>query len=232
MKPTISFLKPRAESRCRVLPPGWRVRDQADACRSAALAFAWCAGASWGKRELARWLVGPYATAVEATRETAASETSRHRAANGLATHRSLSDEAVRELLTRSHAHVLAMLRSCTSWKTDDALARLMVDGGVVVGIIDEQSSIGYGPVASENMPLVDRVTALFVADLLTRPGDYARFRICNACEKPTFDADTEHLDVCESAARGSGTRDAVAVIPSQGRRRITLVGLGDGRAA
>ncbi|MBX3208025.1 MAG: hypothetical protein KF764_23460 [Labilithrix sp.] len=215
----MSFLKPRAESRCRPLPQRLRVKDVADACRSAALAFAWCARASWGKRELARWLLGPYARAIEATREPPAARR---------LPRRSVSSETVHELLARSHAHVLAVLRSSGSWKSDARFARLMVDGGVVVGVIDDESAIGYAPVASAEMRLVDRVTSLFVADFLTRPADYTRFRICDLCEGVTFDSAAEHAESCGGAAMGSGIRPAVT---APAARRVTLIGLGD-RAA
>src|SRR5207253_2908478 len=54
-----------SNERMTILPDGWHVKDVADACRSAALAFAWSAS-MWGKRELALWLAGPYARAVSA----------------------------------------------------------------------------------------------------------------------------------------------------------------------
>jgi hypothetical protein len=203
-----------------MLGPGWRVKDQADACRSAALAFAWCAGAAWGKRELARWLVGPYARAVEAAKNIPPPRPSAPR---------TVAEESVRDLLERSHAHVLAVLRASSSWASVDGFARHMIDGGLVVGVIDEDSAIGYAPVASAEMRLVDRVSSLFIADYLTRPDDYAYFRICDGCDGATFDSIEEHTESCREAAPASGTRRALA--PRVSERRITLVGLGE-RAA
>lgn len=224
MTPTMSFRGPTSEARLRLLPPGRRMKDQADACRSAGLAFAWCARASWGKRELARWLVGPYSRAIEATRATAVARS---------AAPRSIPVEAVHALLARSHAHVIAILRACSSWRGDDGFARRMIEGGLVVGVMDAEFAIGYAPVATPNMRLVDRVTSLFVADFLTRPADYARFRICDACSAIMFDGGAEHDEVCLGPSRRSGTRIAAAasVGADADAGRKTLVGLGE-RAA
>lgn len=221
MEPTMSFPKPRAESRCRRLPEGRRVEELADACRSAALAFMWSARASWGKRELARWLAGPYARAIEATREPAAA-----RSTARATSRRSISDETIHELVAQSHARVAAALRSIGMWRDNPRFARLMVDGGVVVGVIDAASAIGYAPVASPEMRLVDRVTSLFVADFLTRPADYASFQVCDVCAGAAFDADHEHAESCVGPAETSETRPTTAAA-----RLVTLLGLGD-RAA
>ena len=75
MKSTYSFLGRESsnDSRLCTLLPGIRVSDVADSCRSAALGFAWSAHHGWGRRELARWLVGPYAQAAASTRSLRAS---------------------------------------------------------------------------------------------------------------------------------------------------------------
>jgi hypothetical protein len=227
MQPTMSFRKTRVGSRCRLLPPGWRVKDEVDACRSAALAFVWCARASWGKRDLARWLVGPYARAIEATREP----TTAHRPSS----QRSVSEETVSDLLARSHAHVIAVLRKVPSWTADERFTRAMVAGGIVVGVMDDDTAIGYGPAATADMRLADRVTSLFVADFLTRPDDYARFRICDDCESVMFDESSRHAETCLRRPTESGVHFAASVSSAPPaptpRRRITLVGLGE-RAA
>jgi hypothetical protein len=188
------------------------VKDQVDACRSAGLAFVWCARASWGKRELARWLADPYTRAVDATREADTA---------GPPSQRSLEEQAIHELLARSHQQVIALLRKVGSWKAaDERFARQMVDRGVVVGVMDHESAIGYGPVAAAGMRLSERVAALFVADFLTRPEDYAQFRICDACEGATFDDGVLHAENCT-------WRPTVSAPRTTPRRRITLVGLG-----
>jgi hypothetical protein len=191
------------------------VKDQVDACRSAGLAFVWCARASWGKRELARWLVEPYTRAVDATREPLVACPP---------SQRSLDESTIQELLARSHQQVIALLRKVRTWKADERFARQMVDRGVVLGVMDDESAIGYGPVAAAGMRLSERVAALFVADFLTRPKDYAHFRICDDCEGATFDDGTLHAENCT-------WRPTVPAPSAPPRRRITLVGLG-GRAS
>lgn len=217
MQPTMSFLEPPAESRCRRLPHGWHVREQADACRSAAFGFVWSARAPWGKRELARWLAGPYASAIAATRDRVTARASA-RAAIRL---RPVSDDAVHEFVAQSYARVLATLRSLGRWRYDPRFARVMIDGGIVVGVIDETSEIGYAPVAAREMRLADRVTSLFVADFLTRPRDYARFQVCGDCQSATFESRAEHARSCASPR----PRPAMT---TRAARRITLLGLGD----
>ncbi|MBX3197236.1 MAG: hypothetical protein KF894_03685 [Labilithrix sp.] len=216
----MSFLEPPTESRCRRLPHGWRVHEQADACRSAAFGFVWSARAPWGKRELARWLAGPYAAAIAATREPVAA-----RATAQAIRLRPVSDDAVRELVAWSYARVIATLHSLGRWRDDPRFARRMIDGGIVVGVIDATSEIGYAPVAAREMRLADRVSSLFVADFLTRPGDYARFQVCGACQGATFESRAEHARACTSAAADPGPRPAVK---RRSARRITLLGLGD----
>lgn len=173
---------------CSLLP-GIRVRDVADACRSAALGFAWSAHHGWGRRELARWLVGPYAQAVAATRTLRASGTRR------AVVHRPLDEETIVELLTGVRGDVLAVLRGAWSWTHDAESARARIDEGLVAGICDEASDLGFAPVDNAGMRLVDRVRSLFVADYLTRPADYAAFAVCDDCDGATFDGGLYHVD-------------------------------------
>jgi len=196
MKPTQSFLttsqlpqrSTSVDSRFCSLLPGCRVRDVADACRSAGLGFAWSAHHGWGKRELAQWLVGPYAQAAGATRALRGSGMRR------AVSHRPLDEDAVAQLLTKVRAEILEVLRNAWTWASDPGFARSRVDEGLIAGIVDETSDIGYAPVDAVGMRLVDRVRSLFVADYLTRPGDYAAFAVCEDCEGATFDGALYHV--------------------------------------
>ncbi len=176
-------------SRLIELGPGQRVRDIADACRSAALGFAWSAHHGWGRRELARWLVGPYARAASATRSLRMSGV--RRAVN----HRPLEEARVADLLVESRNEILEVLRNAYTWTHDASAARACIDEGLVAGIIDETSDLGYAPIDSMSMRLVDRVRSLFVADYLTRPSDYAAFAVCSDCEGATFDGALYHVN-------------------------------------
>lgn len=209
----MSFLKPRLEARCVQLAPGRRVRDVSHACRSAALAFAWCAKA-WQKRDLARWLTGPYSNAIATTNGIAITK----RVVGGPRPR--IEEETIRSLLDRSHRHLLSLLRSVQAWKGEVGFAKAMVDAGLVIGVIDHDSSLGFAPVSSADMRLVDRVRSLFVADYLTSPSDYKAFRVCAACDGATFDAD-----------HGDCQRNVLELSADDEDRCITLVGLGENAA-
>jgi hypothetical protein len=185
-------------SDARVCPllPGIRVTEVADACRSAALGFAWSAHHGWGRRELARWLVGPYAHAVAATRSLRASGTRR------AVVHRPLDEATVEDLLVTTRAEIIEMLRGVWSWNSDARAVRARIDEGLVAGIVDEASDLGYAPVDNVRMRLVDRVRSLFVADYLTRPGDYAAFAVCDDCDGATFDGGLYHVDCTRPRTR------------------------------
>jgi hypothetical protein len=179
----------KKDSRFCSLVPGIRVRDVADACRSAGLGFAWSAHHGWGRRELAQWLVGPYAHAAGATRALRSSGVRR------AVTHRPLEEETIAQLLGDARAEVLEALRNAWTWPADPGFARARVDEGLVAGIVDESSDIGYAPIDGVGMRLVDRVRSLFIADYLTRPDDYAAFAVCENCEGATFDGAIYHVE-------------------------------------
>jgi hypothetical protein len=218
----MSFLmskRSRPETRCVQLAPGRSVRDVSHACRSAALAFAWCAKA-WQKRDLARWLTGPYANAIAVTNGISITTTKRF--VGGPRAR--IDDDSIRSLLDRSHQQLLSLLRSVQAWKGEAGFAKSMVDAGLVIGVIDyDDSSLGFAPVSVPEMRLVDRVRSLFIADYLTSPSDYASFRVCTACEGATFDAD--HGD-CQRSVLELSADDA-----DNEERCITLVGLGENAA-
>lgn len=182
------------------LAPGLRVADIADACRSAALGFAWGASA-WTKRDLATWLVGPYA------RATTRGESTDERRAYGVCT---VDADALEHLLSRSHASVIEWLRSAWTWRHDARAARSIVADGLVVGVIDEASGIGYAPVDRSGMTLVRRVESLFLADYLTRPSDYAAFAVCSECDGATFDGGIYHVDCLDCSSAVLRRRDVL----------------------
>ncbi len=215
MMPTKSFSSLPLDARVIVLTDGTRVRDVADACRSAALAFAWSASL-WSKRELAMWLVGPYARAV-ATANAMSSPASGVRRIPRPAF--PISAEAIAQLVESAHVQVLDGLRRAWSWRYDAGFARDMVDTGVVAGIVDHESCIGYAPIDRPDMRLVDRARSLFLADYLTRPHDYDSFAVCAGCGAATFDHGRSHEGEC------AGER--VAVRRRVEPPRLTLPGLG-----
>lgn len=209
---TKSFAELPTSKRCARVQPlggGVRVRDVADACRSAGLAFAWSASL-WGKRELAQWLVGPYARAVativlpEARRFPGVDEP--------------IAAETIALLLENAHVQLLDGLRRTWAWRADSDFVRAMIDQGMVAGVTDDTGAFGYAPVDAPNMRLVDRARSLFLADWLTRPHDYASFAVCNHCGAATFDFGESHRDECAGE---------VLSVPRRSTLRFTQVGLG-----
>jgi hypothetical protein len=195
------------------------VKDVADACRSAALGFAWGANRGWGRRELARWLAGPYAHAVAATRYLRAPRLARP-------PYRPIAASTIDALLATSHARVIEGLRAAWTWKSDASFARDFIDAGLVVGVSDDPGGIGYAPADLPDMRLVDRVRSLFIADYLTRPDDYASFGVCDDCDGVSFDVAALH-DGCWTAYR---TPESTSRVVLRRAARRTLVGVGEVR--
>lgn len=196
-------------STLRMLPPGTRVLDVADACRSAALGFAWGAPA-WGRRELARWLAGPYAAAIDATRAPHSPSPS-SRAQGEI---RPVAEDDLLRVLQSAHSGLLDTLRSAWTACHEGSLSCTMIDLGLVTSVMDDEFGIGYAPVDYPRLRLVDRVTSLFVADFLTRPSDYDAFSVCAECGAVTFDW-FSHVDECEEAAISMTHVRSAPVAPS-----------------
>lgn len=175
------------ESRLCMLPAGTRVKDVADACRSAALGFAWGAPA-WCRKDLARWLAGPYATAIAPTRAPLTPPPSSRVATTRGGVVRPLEEQTIAQLLASAHAGLLDTLRGAWTACHEGSLSTTMIDLGLVTSVMDDEFGIGYAPVDFPRLRLVDRVTALFVADFLTRPSDYAAFSVCGDCNEVTLD--------------------------------------------
>lgn len=215
MKPTKPFLELPLESRRCPLPPTWRVKDVVDAARSAALGFAWGAN-HWERRDLARWLAGPYAHALAPTRHI------RRPPGPRVVRDEPIPAAHIQELLVRAHTRTVELLRDVGSWCSDAFTARSAVDAGLVVGVSDDAGGIGFAPAATPYMRLVDRVQSLFLADFLTRPHEYTSFGVCEACEAVTFEANALH-EGCTNVGFVVEAPPSRVVL----RRRPTLVGVG-----
>ncbi len=113
-----------------------------------------------------------------------------------------LREETIEGLLAATHAEIIEMLRSIWSWTNDAATVRARIREGLVAGIVDEASELGFAPVDSMRMRLVERVRSLFVADYLSRPGDYAAFAVCDDCDGATFDGGLYHEDCMRPRSR------------------------------
>lgn len=187
MMPTKSFSTFPQDAPLVAVPSGARVKDVADACRSAALAFAWNARL-WTKRDLATWLVGPYARAALPARADAP-PASCVRGASPIA------EATISGIVDGAHATVLEDLRRAWSWRYDAGFARDLVEAGLVARIVDEEGASGYAPVDARELRLLDRVRSLFFADYLTRPYDWASFAVCAGCGAATFEHATHERE-------------------------------------
>ena len=135
--------------------------------------------------------------------------------------HRVLDEQTVEELLSTTRTEIIEMLRGVWSWTHDARTARARIGEGLVAGIVDEASELGFAPVDNVRMRLVDRVRSLFVADYLTRPGDYAAFAVCEDCDGATFDGGLYHEDCMrprsQTMLRHRAVRDVV--LPGEAAR-------------
>jgi len=188
-------------SRCLDLPPGIRTVEIAERSRVAALTFMECLRDRWGRAELARWLVGPYARATEPA-SWASTDGPEPR-------ERAVSETEVDILLKKTFGQVAECVRYARSWEQQRGFARRMVDEGLVVGVLDG-NTLGYAPIDHRRMRLVDRVRSLFVADFLTRPESFQTFQVCD-CGLVTFDPMPAHYAECERP-RESGVMRKVNV--------------------
>jgi hypothetical protein len=193
MVPTKSFGKHvPPHSRLCFLPQGCTVHEVAERCREAALEFMAGTNGGWSRKDLAHWLVGPYRHAVSATSMSA------KRTKTCVAADRLVDDMTIERLLVRTRERVLEMIAtSSISW-TLSTFPRDMVDAGFVAGVRDRNGAMGYAAVDYPDLRLVDRVASLFIADYLTRPGDYESVIACEDCGEVSFTWCATHSPACE----------------------------------
>lgn len=209
MRLTKSLSKRPGSVRFVELPGNVSVFDIVDASRRAALAFLDGAQGLWGRRELAAWLVGDYAAATSASCPFIEE---RSPSSHGLTP---LEDVTIEKLLRRARRRILDLLATRSEWGA--SLAQDAVDRGLVIGVEDHRGTVGYAPVDVPGLRLVDRLSALFIADYLTRPQDYLALEICHECEELSFEGIPVHFEDCEMRGPGS----AIVV------RKPTMQGVG-----
>lgn len=161
----------------------------AAACRAAALAFVNGVGRGWTKRDLARWLLGPY-------REAACPLPGAERV--GFApTMAEVSAARVDRLLNEVREHALRSLEG-----TPDGLVSLpswAKTAGSVLRSRHGNGESGFIPVDWPRMRLDDRVMSLFAVDVLVRPRDYERrLAVCSRCRAVSFDEASRDRGFCD----------------------------------
>jgi|GEM_PF-1344643 len=166
----------------------------AGACRAAALKFLNGVDRGWTKRDLARWLVGPYAHAAWALPGVEeAGRAPRLTAA--------LSPQRLADLLHSVRDHVVEALD-----RSPDGVVTLPVwalSAGAVMRSRHANGERGWIPVDWPRMRLEDRVMSLVAVDALVRPLHYeTRLNVCRRCRAVSFSERDRALGLCPVHAR------------------------------
>jgi hypothetical protein len=189
-------------------------------CKDAALDLLSGIARGWEKRELAEWLVGPYA---HATRHTPRGE--RIAVFDGGAP---IADAAIDELLTRVRVQTLASLeRAVLDGGALDFSAEI-IHRGIVTRAFDAEGADVWLPRDPVRLRLRDRVRSLFVAHYMNDPAAYDTLFVCPRCEEVSFDALAKETGLCGhrrisgmvprgGASDASGIRGAVAEDDARG---------------
>lgn len=184
------------EAQVAKLHPSMTPRAYADVCREAGLAFMAGAQGSWGKRELAEWLVGAYGS-VSARMATLGGTS----ATSPIP----VDDRAVGELVDLVRVAVSSALADLTRGETgavSDALREQTVTAG------HDTRGLIWIPVDRPRMRLEARVLSLFVADYLMRPEAYEQdLSVCGACDAVSFDGAGRACASCGDRERPSHVR-------------------------
>lgn len=203
------------DTKVRSVDGGRSVFDIADRARGAGLAFLAMCQAGAGRRQLAAWLIGAYASAT-------APAGSVPRRKLDLAAG-AIEPTSVERLLLDTHGRTLEMLSQARTWDPFK-VGRDMIALGIVVAVGDAHGALGYAPVDQPDLRLLDRVISLFAADYLTRPGEYHALEICGSCAAVSFDLALEHEPHCDPrVVNESGIRDVL-------RPCKTIPGTGEGQ--
>jgi hypothetical protein len=195
-----STREPSSDGYCK-LAHNESIDTVSEVCRAAGLSFMRGAGLGWGKRELARWLAGPYATATRHSRKQIDMAVRPKFRQGGL------SEELVTEWLAGAQYYTTTLLKQLEqgieSGYVDEAIVQ-----GYVAGAVDEVDTVLWVPVDLRDMRLKDRVRSVFVADFLNVPLDYTRaLYMCPRCGEPSFDEDARRAGVCTVELSDSGIR-------------------------
>ena len=185
------------------LPKGTLVLDAADATRAALFDFLDGAQSGWGERELAEWLDGAYAHATALA----------PRVAGKRRTRMSPSGESPADYIARVRAEVIDLMTDTAASWVHAEVAQQISESGFVLRVQDELTAEGHVPIDVADMPLFERVGALFVADHLTRPNDYAaHLLICDRCDAISFDWAPAHRTGCTPARECLTTTSGVRI--------------------
>jgi hypothetical protein len=160
----------------------------------------------WTKRDLAAWLSGPYRDAV--TRLGPMDEL-RIPPSEGF----DLRPSRLADVMESARLHTLTMLEELALPHGASDFVDEAITARMVTVVEDELETAMWLPVDLPRLRLRDRVRALFVADYLIAPHEYAtQFFVCHRCEAPCFDEEAKWMGFCRKHLRPSHTVPKVGV--------------------
>lgn len=181
-------------SSIRPLAPSLSVHEIADECRDVAVAFLNGAHSGWGKRELAAWLIGPYARATSYVRRGTVEPSFD----GGSDIERAVSPTALARVMDDARSEVIATIGSLTVPEEGVAFAFAAISRALVVRCADELGDLGWAPFPPQRLRLADRLLSLVAVDYLARPLDYEQaFAVCERCGVVAFDTTARSRGLC-----------------------------------
>lgn len=181
------------------LPEGVRAHAIADTAREAVLAILRGVDAGWTKRDLARWLAGPYCQLTSFASAPDDSDTFRRAP-------KKLIPERLEAVLRNAKEEVLATLIMAAPPDSDVRFTQRAVLAGHLVRSRDTSGRGGWVPVDAPGMLLADRILSLVSVDYLMRPADYlALLSVCGLCQAVSFDAQVRVKGHCTAHRRSMG---------------------------
>jgi len=157
------------ETTSRLLPSGVAIRDVADACRRAVVTFMDVAQAGGEPAYLAPWLITEYREAIELSGVLECV------APRGTAERRRVHPGQLASIVHAAAQRamlVLAAFHATAANGAEPVVPEHLFEDGLVEPIMDDNGDTGYCPRTRPGMRLEERVLALLVAELLTRPND------------------------------------------------------------
>jgi hypothetical protein len=174
----------------------------AQSCRDSAMVFMEDS-LSWGKGQLAMWLMGPYGQITQYTHAVERVTQSGRYPRMQAPLLRDIDARMVDRVISSARDEVIARLGQMLDGdEGEPAFVYDMVSLGFVVRCEDARQIEGWVP-SSTARRLADRVLSLFAADYLVRPQDYSDMAVCRKCGVVEFDQVCRARGVC--GRHGSG---------------------------
>lgn len=196
LKYVMAFASGNSRTKRRVEDDATRESIAAE-CREAAVAFMTGVASGWDKLDLALWLTGPYARATRHAKrgERVASLCDPSRPDETV----EIADETIESLVTHVRGQVIASLEKAALELGALEFSSDCVERGLVRRVIDAEDRDAWIPVDAPRMRLRDRIQALFTADYLNAPYNYAELFVCHRCEAVVFDEQAKRRGLCAS---------------------------------